>query len=75
MKNIEGFDEAALLRDIKEFHSMPETEKRKLYTHQFNPENANKFHGLFPFIDNDPSHKEFFDMGSPIEEADENERQ
>ena len=53
---------------------MPDSEKSKLYTKQFNPENTNGYHGFFPFIDNDPSHKEFFDMGSPYEEADENER-
>ena len=29
---------------------------------------------MFPLIDNDASHKEFFDMGSPYEEADEEER-
>ena len=32
LKNIEGFDEQALLADIKAFHAMPESEKRKLYT-------------------------------------------
>ena len=53
---------------------MPEEEKKKLYTRQFNPENTNMFHGMFPFIENDPSHKEFFDMGSPYEEADAIER-
>ena len=74
LKNVEGFDEASLLNDIKEFHTMPDEVKHKLKTRQFNPENRNIFHGLFPFIDNDPSHKEFFDMGSPIEDADENER-
>lgn len=74
LKNVEGFDETKLLQDIKQFHSMPDTEKRKLYTKQFNPENSNMFHGLFPFIDNDASHKEFFDMGAPYDEADEFER-
>ena len=75
LKNIEGFDEARLLADIKEFHSMPDSEKRKLYVQQFNADNSNRYHGFFPFIDNDPSHKEFFDMGSPIEDCDEIERQ
>ena len=74
LKNVQGFDEASLLADIKEFHSMPDTEKRKLYTKKFNQENANAYHGFYPFIDNDPSHKEFFDMGSAYEEADEMER-
>ena len=30
--------------------------------------------GFFPLIDNDTSHKEFFDMGCPYEEVDETER-
>ena len=74
LKNIKGFDEEALLRDIKAFHTMPESEKKHLYTKQFNKANKNMFHGLFPFIDNDVSHKEFFDMGSPYEDADREER-
>ena len=32
LKNVAGFDEAALLADIKEFHQMPDSEKSKLYT-------------------------------------------
>ena len=32
LSNIEGFDEQRLANDIKEFHSMPEDEKKKLYT-------------------------------------------
>mmetsp|Transcript_35487 Transcript_35487/g.43446 ORF Transcript_35487/g.43446 Transcript_35487/m.43446 type:complete len:135 (+) Transcript_35487:19-423(+) len=74
LKNIEGFDEEPLLADIKEFHSLPDSVKNTLLLKQFNPDNENRFHGLFPLIDNDVSHKEFFDMGSPIEEADETER-
>ena len=74
LKNIDGFDEDSLLADVKRFHDMPDTEKRKLYTRKFNAENANTYRGFCPFIANDASHKEFFDMGSPYEEADEEER-
>ena len=74
LKNIEGFDEDRLLADIKEFHSLPQEVKQSLLVRQFNAENINRFHGLFPLLDNDVSHKEFFDMGSPIEEADDEER-
>ena len=31
----------------------------------FNKENQNIYHGYFPFIENDKSHKEFLDMGRP----------
>ena len=74
LKNIEGYDESRLLADIKEFHNIPEEEKKKLYTNHYNPANKNLYHGMTPFIDNDPSHKELFDMGVPYEEADEIER-
>lgn len=74
LKNIDGFNEQELLLDIKEFHSMPDSEKKKLQMKQFNQDNPNMYHGLTPFIDNDVSHKEFFDMGSPYEDADEEER-
>ena len=75
LKNIPGFDETRLLADIKEFHQLPDEVKSSLYVRQFNKNNVNRFHGMFPLLDNDVSHKEFFDMGSPIEEADEDERQ
>ena len=74
LKNIPGFDETRLLADIKEFHQLPDEVKSSLYVRQFNKNNVNRFHGMFPLLDNDVSHKEFFDMGSPIEEADEDER-
>ena len=74
LKNVDGFDEAGLLNDIREFHDMPDEVKHTLKVRYYNPENSNIFHGLFPFIDNSPSHREIFDMGSPIEDADENER-
>ena len=32
LKNVEGFDEASLLNDIKEFHMMPDEVKHKLKT-------------------------------------------
>lgn len=28
----------------------------------FNRDNKNIYRGFFPFLDNDPSHKEFYDM-------------
>lgn len=39
-----------------------------------NPENTNKYRGLIPILDNDPSHKECFDMGMDVELIDEEER-
>ena len=75
MKNVEGFDEDKLLLDVKAFHDdLPDEEKSKLYTKKFNAENSNRYRGFCPYIANDSSHKEFFDMGSPYEDADSEEK-
>ena len=39
-----------------------------------NPQSKNIYHGYFPFLESDPSHKEFIDLGRPIEEISEWER-
>ena len=50
---------------------MEEEEKKKLYLNHYNKENKNKVRGLMPFIDNDPSYKELYDKGMPLELVDE----
>jgi isopenicillin N synthase-like dioxygenase len=74
LKNCEGFDEAELLADIKEFHGLSDDVKRELYRHQFNAENDNYYFGMHPVIDNDASHKEIFDMGPDYREVCEEEK-
>jgi isopenicillin N synthase-like dioxygenase len=74
LKNVEGFDEDDLLKDMKEFHSMADDAKSLLYRNQFNKENENFYFGLTPIIDNDPSHKEYFDMGTDYSKVDELEK-
>ena len=68
LKNVPGFDEDVLLKDTKEWHSIPLHIKKKGYPKHINPENQNVYRGWFPFMDNDPSHKEFYDMGLPLRE-------
>ena len=67
LKCVEGFDEDELLRDTKAFHSISQEIKKKAWPKHLNSKNPNIFRGWFPFMDNDPSHKEFYDMGLPIE--------
>lgn len=74
LKNVQGFDEDELLKDTKEFHSMPDMVKKQLYRRQFDKKNDNYFFGLTPFLDNDPSHKEFFDMGTDYSKVSEGEK-
>jgi isopenicillin N synthase-like dioxygenase len=73
--NIDGFDEQEMFRNAKAFHSMPEEVKHKLKWKSHNSENPNIFRGLAPFVDNDASHKELFDMGLPYATVSEEERQ
>jgi isopenicillin N synthase-like dioxygenase len=63
--NVPGFNEKALFKVCKAFHSMPSKEKDKLKWKNHNPANENRYRGLAPFVDNDESHKELFDMGQP----------
>ncbi len=68
IKNVEDFDEDEMLKFCKEFHNIPLEEKKKLYWKNHNPNNKNIYRGMAPFIDNDVSHKEIFDMGIPLDE-------
>ena len=61
--NVKGFDEDFHFEACKAFHQIPEEEKHKLKWRNHNPENQNIYRGLAPFVDNDPSQKELFDMG------------
>ena len=73
--NVQGHDEAKLLSALKTFHGLPIEEKMRMAPKHFNPENNNIYHGYFPFIENDISHKEFLDQGRPnFEEISEWER-
>ena len=74
IKNVDGFDETEMLSACRDFHSISDIEKRKLLCKSHNPENKNIYRGLSPFIDNDESHKEFFDMGVSMDEISDEER-
>lgn len=74
LKNVEGFDEDALLADLKEFHALPDEVKHKLKQKVHNAENSNTYRGFIPFIDNDASHKEMLDMGCDYATVSEEEK-
>ena len=67
LKNVEGFDEGELFRAVSGFYKdVPEIERRKLIWRNHCPENKNYFRGLTPFVENDPAHKELYDMGGSL---------
>ena len=67
LKNVQEFDEAELFKAVKAFYTdVPAEERRKLVWHNHCPENPNYYRGLTPFVDNDPAHKEMYDMGGSL---------
>lgn len=74
LRNVEGFEEAELFRAVRAFYEIPEEEKRKLIWHNHCKENPNYYRGLTPFVDNDPAHKEMYDMGGAYHLMSEEER-
>lgn len=72
--NVDGFDEETMLAAVQKLHGISESEKKKLFCANHNSQNSNIYRGLSPFIDNDESHKEIFDMGLPLTEISESER-
>ena len=75
IKNVCEFDEDEMLDKCKAFHSIPENIKAKLLHRQHNKNNKNIYRGLSPFLDNDESHKELFDMGLPLDNISKKEQQ
>ena len=75
INNVPQHDEEALFAAVKAFHALPLEAKSLLSPAHFITGNRNLFHGYFPFLDNDPSHKEFYDMGRPLSDISEWERQ
>mmetsp|Transcript_73200 Transcript_73200/g.191890 ORF Transcript_73200/g.191890 Transcript_73200/m.191890 type:complete len:362 (+) Transcript_73200:58-1143(+) len=70
-----AFDDSELLMALQVFHaSMTAADKRSVMWRNHNPENTNIFRGLAPFVDDDESHKELFDMGLPYRLVSEAER-
>lgn len=49
-------------------------EKDSLKLKHFNQKNNNIYRGFFPFLPNDPSHKEFYDMTRPLSDLSEKEK-
>ena len=68
IKDIDGFDEEELMKAAQTFHSFPIDVKMAMALKHFAPANQNIYHGYFPFIQGDPSHKEIYDMARPFED-------
>lgn len=74
LSNIPQYDEDELLKHQKWFFAQPDSVKRKLYKNHFLSENKNSYRGLAPFIANDPSHKELYEIGLEWSQVSEEEK-
>ena len=67
LSNVEGHNEGELFGAVRAFYTdVPALERRKLVWHNHCQENSNYYRGLTPFVDNDPAHKEMYDMGGSL---------
>ena len=74
IKNIPDYNEEPYFYALQKFHRLPEEIKRQMFLSKDNPENTNKYRGYQPFVNNDQSHKEFYEEGPPLSEIEESEK-
>jgi len=75
LKNVPGFDEDDLKKTILAFYNDISLESKKcMLLKHFNKENKNKYRGFFGLVDNDPSHKFYYDLSRPLSDFSEAER-
>lgn len=69
--NVKGHSEEELLEAIKAFHELSLETKLKMSPRHFVKGNESRYRGYFPFLQDDTSHKEFYDMTRPISDISE----
>lgn len=74
LSNIPGYEEEELFKWQQWFFRQPTDVKRKLYKNHFQRENSNYYRGFAPFIDNDPSHKELYEIGLDLSKVSDEEK-
>ncbi len=74
LSNIPGYDEENLFEQQKWFFNLPDDVKAKLQKNHFNKENPNFYRGFAPFIANDPSFKELYEIGLDYSKVSEDEQ-
>lgn len=75
IQNAPGHDEEKLKYWGSWLCNLPKEEKDRLTKKYWNPENPNVYRGLAPFIDNDPSHVEIYDMGMDFDQVSAEEQE
>ena len=73
--NVKGHDEDKLLKALKKFFAISEESKMKLALNHFRKKNPNIYHGYFPFLKNNVSYKEFYQLSRPLSDYSDWEKQ
>jgi isopenicillin N synthase-like dioxygenase len=73
--NVPGHDEEQLIKWGKWLMALSKEEKDRLTKRFWNKDNENRYRGLAPFIDNDPSHVEIYDMGLDFDKVSPEEQE
>ena len=74
LSNIPGYDEEKLFEHQRWFFNLSDNVKIKLHKNHFNKENPNFYRGFAPFIANDPSFKELYEIGLDYSKVSEDEQ-
>lgn len=74
LTNVPNFDEEELFLACKWLYSLSDEQKKTLSKHHFVQENNIYYRGFAPLIDNDPSHKEIYDVGLDFETVSKEEQ-
>ena len=75
LSHIPGFEEKELFQHQKWFFGLPDDVKRKLYKNHFLKDNQNFYRGFAPFIANDPSYKELYEIGLDLSKVSDKEKE
>ena len=75
IQNVPGHDEEQLLKWGKWLMALPKEDKNRITKRFWNKSNPNVYRGLAPFIDNDPSHVEIYDMGYDFDKVSPEEQE
>jgi isopenicillin N synthase-like dioxygenase len=74
LSNVSGYNEEELFKWQQWFFRLPKEVKSQLYKNHFKRDNHNYYRGFAPFIDNDPSHKELYEIGVDLSQVNDEEK-
>ena len=77
LQNVPGYDQDELLKWQKWFYALPKAERESLaiaHLARDGKHHPNTYRGFAPFLNNDVSHKEMFEIGLDYDQVSEEEK-